>query len=91
VPFFRPLLRALPSVDPRPGLSPEDAWDGWIDLLRGAGLAPTDPRGLIIEHHTAGGAYGSTSASLVGIRSDGVTRYDFTASPASPHWYEVPA
>jgi hypothetical protein len=94
VPHFRPLFAALPDADPAPGLAPADAWSGWIDLLRGDGLAPDDVRGLIIDHPIvdAGGNtqhYGSTSATLVGLAADGRVRYDFTATPETPRWYEV--
>jgi hypothetical protein len=94
IPHFMPLLHALPSPDPAPGLPPTEAWSGWIDLLRGDGLAPTDERGLIIRHEIADEdgvvhRYGSTSATLVGLRADGAVRYDFTATPATPRWYEV--
>ncbi|HZD98960.1 MAG TPA: hypothetical protein VE132_12480, partial [Micromonosporaceae bacterium] len=94
VPHFRPLFATLPDVDPSPGLAPADAWRGWIDLLRGDGLAPDDVRGLIIDHPIADAAgvthhYGSTSATLVALAADGRVRYDFTATPATPDWYEV--
>jgi len=94
VPHFMPLLGALASPDPQPGATPADAWQGWIDLLRGDGLAPTDERGLIILHeiadeHGVVHRYGSTSATLVGLGADGAVRYDFTATPATPRWYEV--
>lgn len=89
VPHFAPLLAATPDADPAAGAGSAVAWDGWIDLLRGDGLAPTDPRGLIIAHEFAGGTYGSTSASLVGLGADGAVRYDFTATPATPSWYPV--
>jgi hypothetical protein len=88
VPHFAPLLAATPDADPAPGAG-SAAWDGWIGLLRGDGLAPTDPRGLIIAHEFAGGTYGSTSACLVGLRADGTVRYDFTATPDAPAWYPV--
>ena len=94
VPHFLPLLRALPDVSPAPGPAPADAWPGWIDLLRGDGLAPTDERGLIIDHEIEDPAgvvhhYGSTSATLVALGADGAVRYDFTATPQDPRWYEV--
>ena len=90
----RPLFAALADPDPAPGLAPADAWPGWIDLLRGDGLAPDDVRGLIIDHPIVDAAgnthhYGSTSATLVGLAADGRVRYDFTATPATPQWYEV--
>jgi hypothetical protein len=94
VPHFRPLFAGLAAPDPEPGLSPADAWPGWIDLLRGDGLAADDVRGLIIDHEIVDAAgdvhhYGSTSATLVALAADGRVRYDFTATPATPHWYEV--
>ncbi len=79
----------VPTSDPARGPDPAAAWDGWIDLLRGDGLDPTDPRGLIIAHQVAGQWYGSTSASLVGLRDDGAVRYDFTATPAAPALWQV--
>ena len=63
-------------------------------MLLGDGLGPTDERGLIIDHVIADEQgvehhYGSTSATLVAIGADGSLRYDFTSTPAAPHWYEV--
>ncbi len=94
VPHFMPLLAALPDALPSPGLAPAEAWDGWLDLLLGDGLAPTDERSLIIDHvipdgEGVGHHYGSTSATLAAFSSDGSVRYDFTATPATPRWYEV--
>ena len=67
----------------------ETAWGGWVTLLRGDGLAPADPRGLIIEHDVSGRRYGSTSASLVAVAADGRVRYDFTATPMAPDWRRI--
>jgi hypothetical protein len=86
VPHFRPLFAAT-ATPPLTG-APADAWAGWVDLLRGDGLAPDDPRGLIIAHDFDGHRYGSTSASLVAIGPTGV-RYDFTATPEDPVWAQV--
>ncbi len=91
VPHFRPLFAATatpPLTESATGASAE-AWAGWIELLRGDGLAPDDPRGLIIAHDHETGRYGSTSASLVAIGHDGQVRYDFTASPDRPSWDRV--
>jgi hypothetical protein len=94
VPHFAPQLAALQDPDPEPGIAPGTAWSGWIEMLRGDGLAPDDERGLIIDHEILDPDgvvhhYGSTSATLVGLRADGALRYDFTAEPAAPHWYAV--
>jgi hypothetical protein len=97
VPHFAPLLAATPSPDPRPGLSPVEAWGGWVDLLTGDGLAPDDPRALIVRRVLtetdpeldAPRIYGSTSASLVGLGRAGL-RYDFTGTPPDPDWREIP-
>lgn len=89
VPHFMPLLNATPDPAPRPGLSPEQAWGGWLRLLNGDGLAPTDPRGLLIEHDFDGVRYGSSSASLLAVAANGETRYDFTATPRTPSWAEI--
>lgn len=96
VPHFAPLLAATPSPDPRPNLSTADAWDGWVDLLTGDGLAPDDPRALIVRREfgvlepgfSEPRTYGSTSASLVAIGRSGV-RYDFTGTPERPTWHPV--
>jgi uncharacterized protein with NRDE domain len=87
VPHFRPLFAAT-ATPPLVG-DTADAWAGWVELLRGDGLAPDDPRGLIIAHEHEGRRYGSTSASLVAIARDGRVRYDFTATPDSPSWDQV--
>lgn len=89
VPHFMPLLRALPEPDPRPGLATAEAWGEWLDLLRGDGLAPADPRGLLIEHDLDGAPYGSSSACLVAIGADGAIRFDFTPTPRKPQWSEI--
>jgi hypothetical protein len=89
VPHFMPLLAATDDARPHPGEPTERAWGAWVDLLAGDGLAPTDPRGLLIEHHHDGLRYGSSSASLVAVSVDGETRYDFTAAPRTPHWAEI--
>lgn len=88
VPHFAPLLTVTPSPDPRPGLSTVDAWDGWLDLLAGGGLAPDDPRALLVRKDFGGHVYGSTSASLVAIGPSAV-RYDFTGTPERPDWREI--
>lgn len=89
VPHFAPLLGRTATPDPRPGLPTAQAWAPWVDLLRGDGLAPDDPRALIIRHQLAGRAYGSTSATLVALGDSGA-RYDFSADPGpDAHWSEV--
>jgi Transport and Golgi organisation 2 len=85
VPHFQPLLERLPSP-----LPPEASWQPWLDLLRGDGLAGDDPRALIKRRQVADRTYGSSSASVVGLPADGNVRFAFTATPASPSWYEVP-
>jgi Transport and Golgi organisation 2 len=89
VPHFAPLLAAVPTPDPRPGRPLEQAWGAWPQLLAGDGLAPDDPRALLVRREFAGRVYGSTSASLVAIGSTAV-RFDFTGTPQHPHWQEVP-
>jgi transport and Golgi organization protein 2 len=89
VEHFRPLLRATADPDPRPGLAPAAAWGGWLRLLAGDGLDPTDPRALLVRRVVAGRTYASTSASLLAL-APGVLRYDFTAKPGpDAGWYEV--
>jgi hypothetical protein len=66
----------------------EQAWGAWVDLLQGAGLAPDDPRALLIRREHAGRSYGSTSACLVALTEDSI-RYDFTGTPETPSWSQV--
>jgi hypothetical protein len=103
---------ALPDVAP-PGAARPDpqqpvggdtvtAWGGWVDLLRGDGLDPADPRALLVAHEYGGRRYGSGSATLLalpaarqpaarheaGAQAAGI-RYDFTAHPRQPDWVPV--
>ncbi|MBX6723024.1 MAG: NRDE family protein, partial [Dactylosporangium sp.] len=103
VPHFAPLLAALPDpplalVDttfagPQPPAGPGAplttvaAWGPWLDLLRGDGLPPDDPRALLLYteidgskpgmEQYAGRVYGSGSEALVAL-APGRARYDFT-------------
>jgi hypothetical protein len=92
VPHFAPLFAALP--DPPLATGGADAgdtaaaWGGWVQLLRGDGLAPTDPRALLVAHDFGGRRYGSGSASLVALGEAGL-RYDFTPHPERPAWAPV--
>lgn len=86
---YAPLLAAAGVPDPRPGLPTADAWRDWVPLLAGDGLAPDDPRALIIARDDRGAAYGSTSATLLAIRP-GTVRYDFTGDPGPrARWTEI--
>jgi hypothetical protein len=87
VPHFAPLFAALPDP-PLAGGDTSSAWAGWVDLLRGDGLDPGDPRALLVEHEYDGRRYGSGSASLVALGPAG-TRYDFTPHPLRPEWAAV--
>lgn len=89
VPYFRPVLARAATARPKPGLPTLPAWGDWVGLLTGDGLAPADPRALIVGHDFFGRPYGSTSATLVALsRSD--LRHDFTADPGpAATWYEV--
>ena len=89
--YFRPRLASIPFPHPKPGVSVEDAWGGWLPLLNGAGLSPDDPRALIVRRDLGDGRiWGTTSISLVALTPDGI-RYDFTAAPGDPAaWYPVP-
>ncbi len=90
VAHFAPLLAAVgsPSGELTTATRTGEAWDGWVDLVRGDGLALDDPRALVVRRTVEGRTYGSSSASLVALGPQGV-RYDFTADPADPHWYRV--
>lgn len=91
VPHFEPLLAAMPDPEPAPGLPTPDAWEPWLQLLAGDGLAPTDPRALLVHREIEGHVYASTSASLVALSPHGV-RYDFNPVPTdATAWHEVDA
>jgi hypothetical protein len=87
VPHFLPLLAALPDP-PLVDEGTEQAWGGWVPLLRGDGLAVDDPRALIIRHEHEGRVYGSGSLALVGIGT-GHVRYDFSSTPMTPAWAAI--
>lgn len=90
VPHFAPLLAACATPDPRPGVDTVTAWGDWVRLLLGDGLAPDDPRALLVARPYGDRVFGSTSASLVAVGRAGC-RFDFTADPRRPgDWYEVP-
>ena len=88
--YFLPRLRAAPRPLPRPGPPSAQAWGAWLPLLNGDGLAPGDPRALIVRRDLGGGrVWGTTSVSLVAVWPDGL-RYDFTGTAGDPGaWYEV--
>ena len=89
---FLPRLRDAPRPVPRPGDPVARAWGAWLPLLTGDGLAPGDPRALIVRRDLGDGRiWGTTSISLIALSTAGV-RYDFTARPGDPDaWYPVPA
>jgi hypothetical protein len=89
---FLPRLRAAARPVPGPGGATAQAWGAWLPLLTGDGLAPDDPRALIVRRDLDDGrVWGTTSISLVALRPDAL-RYDFTARPGDPGaWYPVPA
>jgi hypothetical protein len=89
--YFQARLATIPLPQPKPGVTIEDAWSGWLPLLNGAGLSPDDPRALIVRRDLGDGRiWGTTSISLVALTPDGI-RYDFTARPGDPAaWYPVP-
>jgi hypothetical protein len=99
VPHFTPLLAALPD----PPLTRADAatvaaWGPWLDLMRGDGLPPDDPRALLLRREFdgsepgleqyAGRVYGSGSEALVAL-APGRVRYDFTPTPFTPAWRPI--
>jgi hypothetical protein len=88
---FLPRLIAAPRPAPRPGDPAEQAWGAWLPLLTGDGLAPDDPRALIVRRDLGDGwIWGTTSISLVALGPEDL-RYDFTAKPGDPAaWYPVP-
>lgn len=67
VPHFLPLLAQTPTPPLEPDMDTLAAWEKWVDLLAGDGLAGDDPRALIVRRHAKGRAYGSTSAALVAV------------------------
>jgi len=91
VEHFLPRLRAAARPDPRPDGPLAQAWGAWLPLMNGGGIAPDDPRALIVRRDLGGGRiWGTTSVSLVALSRDGL-RYDFTARPGDPAaWRPVP-
>ena len=89
---FLPRLRGVPRPVPRPGGPAARAWGDWLPLLDGDGIAPDDPRALIVRRDLDDGRVGgTTSTSLVALWPDAV-RYDFTGTPGdAAAWRAVPA
>ena len=87
VPHFAPLFAAT-ADPPLAGGATAAAWGEWLTLLAGDGLAPDDPRALLVRREFEGKVYGSGSASLVAIGA-GAVRYDFTPTPMTPQWTKV--
>jgi transport and Golgi organization protein 2 len=88
---FLPRLRAAPRPVPRPGDPVAHAWGDWLPLLDGDGIAPDDPRALIVRRDLGDGrVWGTTSTSLIALWPDAV-RYDFTGKPGdAAAWRTVP-
>lgn len=88
VDHFGPLLAATP--DPAfEAQGPLEGWEPWMTLLAGDGLAPDDPRAILVSREVDGRRYGSTSASLVALGPGGV-RYAFNPRPTDRRaWSEV--
>ena len=88
---FLPRLRGVPPPVPGPGGPVARAWGDWLPLLDGDGIAPDDPRALILRHDLGDGRVGgTTSTSLVALWPDAV-RYDFTSTPGdAAAWRSVP-
>ena len=79
-----------PSGDPETAAL-TDAWDDWLALAAGDGLAATEPGAIIVRRELPDGRiYGSTSVTLVALAADGRLRYDFQPDPPDPAtWYPV--
>jgi hypothetical protein len=94
--YFAPKFAAArPSG--HPGLPLAQAWDQWLVLADGDGLAPDDPRAIVAGRpHPSGRRWGSTSQTLIALGATGL-RYDFRSLNARPgdgavfpeDWYEV--
>ena len=84
---FRPLFAAAGRG---PDGGAERRWHEWRALATGAGLAPDDPRALIVRHDLGErGAWGTSSVSLLGLSPHGL-RYEFCPRPGDPEsWYRV--
>lgn len=88
---FLPRFRGARRPLPRPGDPVARAWGDWLPLLDGDGIAPDDPRALIVRRDLGDGrVWGTTSTSLVALWPDAV-RYDFTGTPGdAAAWRPVP-
>lgn len=97
VAHFRPLFAAADAALGAGGAdaasraaAQERRWRAWRELASGAGLAPDDPRALIVRRDLGPrGVWGSSSVTLLGLSPGGV-RYDFCPHPGdSASWYRV--
>lgn len=78
--FFRPRLLAAPRPRPVPRVATDKAWGPWLPLLEGGGVDALDDRALLVRREFGERTWGTTSVTLVGLRSGGV-RYDFSGAP----------
>jgi Transport and Golgi organisation 2 len=82
--YFLPRFLAAARPDPMPGQPVAQAWDEWLPLLNGDGIATDDDRALIVRRDLGDGRiWGTSSISLVALTSGGF-RYDFTSAPGDP-------
>jgi hypothetical protein len=79
VKYFGPRFGAArPSGDQAASFT--DAWEPWLTLAGGDGLAPDDPRAIRVRRKLPDGrGWGTSSISYVAL-ADGALRYDFRAS-----------
>ena len=92
------LAGAQPTAGPDALSSTLAAWGPWLELMRGDGLPPDDPRALLLYteidgrqpgmEEYAGRIYGSGSEALVAL-APGRVRYDFTPTPFTPAWRPI--
>ena len=69
--YFQARLATIPLPQPKPGVTIEDAWSGWLPLLNGAGLSPGDPRALIVRRDLGEGGVTGHDLDLPGRADPG--------------------
>jgi hypothetical protein len=88
--YFGPRLLAAPRPFSGGLEAGQSDWGPWLRLIDGDGLDPAEPRALVLRREVSDGHFwGSSSISLVALRP-GEVRFDFSGSPGSGHFDEVP-
>lgn len=78
--FWLPRFEAAAPPAPRPADRAPVGWGGWPELMADVDSPYDDPRAINVRRGGVDGAFGTVSASLLGLRGDAV-RFEFCPGP----------